>query len=99
MDRTQLQETLEKLREVETMRKSPGFQTVSEHFNAVLATIQAALMLETDSGQVVRLQERHRAFKSMLDFVDQKCAEAGLVEKQIYEIDNDDNERKSYGLE
>ena len=90
---------LEKLTAVKEMTSMPGWAIVCQHFSHVIQATQRGLELEEDFNKIIKLQERLRAFRAMLETVDSLCAQHSENSERLEDIIKDNNEREQYGLE
>ena len=88
-------EQLEQSSKVAAMMKHEGWQILSDHFQKILKVTQDQLLVESDVKQIRRLQERYRAFSSMIQaahtfaFEREKCLQelASLEEHKKFNQD------------
>ncbi len=96
LDRVRVE--LAKLNAVREMTQSDGWSVVCQHFSEVIRAVQDKLSMEEDLKNIVRLQERLRAFRSMLQAVDAMCSQHAEASARLDDIVTDKNERDQYGL-
>ena len=78
-----IQTRIYELEPIVELSKSAGWAVVLQHFNTVLRAIKEALVYEENLPNIMRLQERYRAFSSMLETVDSLYKERlELIERQ-----------------
>lgn len=90
---------LAKLGAVKDLVGTPGWAVVYDHFKQVISVLTDAVVGEEDFKKVRRLQERLRAFKSMLETVEALCEQYSVDLLKLEEMEQDNNERDQYGLD
>lgn len=83
---------------VKEMVHHPGWEIVVTHFNHVIKSVGDALDIEEDYKKIMRLQERKRAFKSMLEAVNALCEQHSEEIARLESMETDKQERDQYGL-
>ena len=89
---------IEVARSVEAMCRSSGWKVVKEHFGVILKVINEKLLEEKDHLSVIRLQERYRAFRSMLEAAEDFVKIKELRQQELADIELEDKYVKDYGL-
>lgn len=87
----------EELAAVKEMASTRGWAIILAHFKIVIQAVKEQLEVEEDFNRIKRLQERLRAFKSMLETVDAYCDEHSKVILQLDDMETEHNEREQYG--
>ncbi len=93
-----LQAEIESLQEVVNLKRTKGWQHLVAHFERVKSVIQDKLLLAENLTEIVRLQERYRAFNSMLEAVDEMCATQDVRQQELQALVEDKQYRDKYGL-
>lgn len=52
---------------IASLHSHPGWQLLRQHFVVTMSVIKNQLVVEQDPKEIVRLQERYRAFEQILD--------------------------------
>jgi hypothetical protein len=89
---------IEASRSVEAMCATPGWRIVKEHFGVILKVINEKLLEEKEHQSVIRLQERYRAFRSMLEAAEDFVRIKELRQQELADIELEDKYIKDYGL-
>lgn len=95
----QLQEQINELVAVRSMCETPGWVIVRQHFIKVIKATQDALCIEKDFNEIIRLQERNKSFRAMLETVQVFGQQLNEAVARLDSVTHDRNERDEYGLE
>lgn len=85
-------------RAVEAMCASSGWKVVREHFGVILKVINEKLLEEKEHLSIIRLQERYRAFRSMLEAAEDFVKIKELRQQELADIELEEKHIKDYGL-
>jgi hypothetical protein len=92
-----LRHELALLGSVKELMGMPGWAVVDAHFKQVLQVINDQILNEEDPKKMLRLQERFRAFKSMLETVEALCQQHGEALLRLENLEAEKQERDQYG--
>ena len=94
----ELQVNAERLSAIQGVLAHPGWALIKSHFDNVIVAVQSQLAVEENYQKIRRLQERLRAFSSMLETVavlsQQHAESVDLLDSVV----NENKERDQYGL-
>jgi hypothetical protein len=83
---SQYQIELQKVEAVVQLQETPGWKVVEDHFAKILEVVTAKLLIEDQQREVIRLQEKHRAFSSMLKITREYSLLKEHLQLQIEEL-------------
>lgn len=83
----QLKLDIKKLSDVALTVNSPGWKVLQEHFNDVKQAVLDKILIEKDSNEILRLQERYRAFSSVLEAAEVLVEELKLRQQELQELE------------
>jgi len=92
-----VQKNVQKLALIKELVQHPGWKIVQDHFNKEINTIGHELDMEEDLTKLPRLQERKRAFRSMLEVVSGFCQEHDEASIRLDNMGKEKQERDQYG--
>lgn len=95
----QLKVRLSKLSDIVALKQTDGWKYIVQHFSIVLNSIVKQLLVEKDDAERTRLQERHRAFISMLEVVGESCKEYDATQGTLERMESEQQYRDQYDLE
>ena len=83
----QLKLEVQKLVDVAVTVSTPGWKVLKEHFLAVKNAVLEKILTEKDPNEILRLQERHRAFSSVLEAAEVLVEELKLRQQELQELE------------
>lgn len=94
----ELKSAIGQLTAVKEMLSMPGWKIIENHFLQYIESISEQLDIEDNFETIRRLQERKRAFKSMLVTVNSLSQQHSEALLRLEAVQEDHNERDQYGL-
>ena len=88
---------LDDLQHVADLRQTRGWKIIEQHFVEVKKAVQDKILIETSYKEIRILQERYRAFNSMLEAVDGLCKIREAKQQELEAIMIEEKERDQYG--
>lgn len=92
-----VQKNVQKLALVKELLQHPGWKIIENHFTKEINNIGHQLDMEEDLDKIPRLQERKRAFRSMLEVVFGLSQEYDEAYLRLENMDKEKQERDQYG--
>lgn len=91
---------IENLASVKALSRSKGWKVIKDHFKVVMESIFDEMIFGSSADtEILKLRERYRAFKSMLETVDSMCREHSEAIARLEEMELHQRESEQYGLE
>lgn len=97
-DENQVKEELVSARMVAALMEQPGWKIVEKYFANILSVILEQLKIEKNPQEMLRLQERYRAFETMLVSIEAQEDLKLMYEKQLADLMEQKEFDKVYGL-
>lgn len=98
LTREQAQEEYNRCEMVFQMTQQPGYAILQKHFDNILEVIRDQLLTEKNPAEIVRLQERYRAFEAMLEAASTMVAMRDVYEQELQDIAADELFDRKYAI-
>ncbi len=98
-EREQILSQIYQLTILKDLAISPAWKVLRNHFTNVLQAVVTQLLTTQDMNEVVRLQERHRAFSSLLESVESSFNELDQQRFRLDSLEAEKHERDQTGLD
>ena len=93
-----LKQEVERCEAIASLKTSKGWKYLQEHFTEVKTAILKGLAVELDMNNIIRLQEKYKAFSAMLETVKGMGELAEHLKQQLLDEAQNVQYRSDYAL-